>query len=293
VGQAEGVNPKEAGLVQPHEAGKPGEVASEATSTSNGTSSSLYEDPGTALKDLVESYHYWGEKLTDSSFALSLAVIGANWAAFGSIDQIRGNIWSELSIASILLSLAINLIGMKWLAEAHRKQIEYAEQDAARWKTEFDDAENKSCPWPSTAKIDTLAQRLRRCRTYFPLIGGALFIVALIFSQPKSTAASIEAVTKEWGTKLDSISDSLKKIDGKLANLNPIAASSPSPTVTPAASVASPSASPTPLLTPAVIPTTAPSVTPALRRVQPTQSSSKRPRGRRIRSLQPGSPTSY
>jgi hypothetical protein len=293
VGQAEGANLKEARLVQPQEPPKPGEVASEATSTLTGTSSSLYENPGAALKDLVESYHYWGEKLTDSSFALSLAVIGANWAAFGSIDQIRGNIWSELSIASILLSLAINLIGMKRLAEAHRKQIEYAEKDADQWQREFDEATNTSCPWPSTAKIDTLAHRLRICRTYFPLIGGALFIAALIFSQPKSKTASIEAVAKEWGTKLDSISDSLKKIDGKLANLNPIAISSPSPTVTPAASVASPSASPTPLLTPAAIPTAAPTVTPAFRRVQPTQSSSKRPRGRKIRTLHPGSPTSY
>jgi hypothetical protein len=193
VDQAGDVKPDEIGQVRSTDPGKAGKAISDVTSASDETSSSLYGSPSSALKDLIDSYHYWGEKLTDSSFALSLAVIGANWAAFGSIDQIRGNIWSEVSIASILVSLAINLVGMKRLAEAHRKQIEYAEANAARWKTEFDKAQNTSCPWPSTSQIDRLARNLRTSRTLFPLLGGALFILALFLSPPKPKSKTTES----------------------------------------------------------------------------------------------------
>lgn len=192
--QAGDVKPGETGQVRSNDPANAGKVISEVTSASDETSSSLYESPATALKGLVDSYYYWGEKLTDSSFALSLAVIGANWAVFGSIDQIRGNIWSELSIASILASLAINLIGMKRLAEAHLKQIEYAEANAARWKTEFDKARNTSCPWPSTKQIDRWARNLRTSRTFFPLLGGALFITALFLSPPKPKPKTTESI---------------------------------------------------------------------------------------------------
>lgn len=183
----------QAGHVDAKETREPNGAASGKTSESNETSSSLYQDPAAALQGLVDSYYYWGEKLTDSSFALSLAVIGANWAVFGSVDQIRGNIWAELSIASILLSLAINLIGMKRLAEAHLKQIEYAEANAARWKGEFDKARNTSNPWPSTAQIDRLARRLRASRTFFPLIGGGLFIAALFLTELKPKPKEAES----------------------------------------------------------------------------------------------------
>jgi hypothetical protein len=193
VEQAEDVKPSETGQAKSNEPAKAGKVISEASSPSDETSSSLYESPATALTVLVESYHYWGEKLTDSSFALSLAVMGANWAVFGSIDQIRGNIYSELSIATILVSLAINLIGMKRLAEAHRKQIEYAEANAIRWKTEFDKAQNTSCAWPSTNQIDRLARNLRTSRTFLPLLGGAFFIAALFLSPSKPKSKSTES----------------------------------------------------------------------------------------------------
>ena len=67
----------------------------------------------------------------ETSFALSLAVIGANWAVFGSVSKLLSNIWAELSIATVILSLGISLIGYWYLGGQLRVRIAYAEQDAA------------------------------------------------------------------------------------------------------------------------------------------------------------------
>jgi hypothetical protein len=68
---------------------------------------SLYSTPEAALSSIRDDYLYWTGKLTESSFALSLAVIGANWAVFGSVDKVLNNIWAELSIAAVILSLLL------------------------------------------------------------------------------------------------------------------------------------------------------------------------------------------
>jgi hypothetical protein len=65
----------------------------------------LYGNPQEALKSIRDDYFYWTSKLTESSFVLSLALIGANWAVFGSVDKVRNNIWAELSIAAVIFSL--------------------------------------------------------------------------------------------------------------------------------------------------------------------------------------------
>jgi hypothetical protein len=65
----------------------------------------LYPNPHEALKSIQDYHLYWTAKLTESSFALSLALIGANWAVFGSVDKVRNNIWAELSIAAVIFSL--------------------------------------------------------------------------------------------------------------------------------------------------------------------------------------------
>jgi hypothetical protein len=236
---------------------------------------SLYETPKTALESLVESYHYWGEKLTDSSFALCVGVIGANWAVFGSFDKIRGNLWSELSLSAVVVALGTNLVGMKLLAEAHRERIEYAEANEERWKAEFKAAKNTSCPWPSTDKIDRLAKALRECRTYLPLLGGVLFIVALVCGQVQPKADSAEALSR-LQTKLDSMSDALKRIDGKLADLKP------------AAAVQQPAAAPSPSLTPTPTPTPTPTIA---AKVRHSSNSKKRWRATQLRAIQAGSPT--
>ena len=89
----------------------------------------LYETPSDALKAVHEDYHYWTGKLTESSFELSVAVIGANWAVFGSLAGILDNLCAQASISTVIVGLGINLVGAKWLGEMHRERIAYAESD--------------------------------------------------------------------------------------------------------------------------------------------------------------------
>jgi hypothetical protein len=70
----------------------------------------LYKTPRDALKTIRDDFSYWTGKVTETSFALSLAVIAANWAVFGSVNKLLNNIWAELSIAVVILSLGISLI---------------------------------------------------------------------------------------------------------------------------------------------------------------------------------------
>ncbi len=145
----------------------------------------LYGDPREALKSIHDGYSYWTGKLTESSFALSLAVIGANWAVFGSADKVLNNIGAKISIGLVILSLVIGLIGNWYLGGQLRKRIAYAEQDATRWRKEFTENAGKSTPWPSTQRIDSLAARFRFLKTFLPVIGGMVFLIAF-FTQPKA-----------------------------------------------------------------------------------------------------------
>jgi hypothetical protein len=146
---------------------------------------SLYSTPEAALSSIRDDYLYWTGKLTESSFALSLAVIGANWAVFGSVDKVLNNIWAELSIAAVILSLVVGLIGNGWLGGLLRQRIEYAEQDPARWRGEFNEIGGTSKYWPSTKRIDDWARFFRLAKILLPVIGGAFFLIAL-FIPPKA-----------------------------------------------------------------------------------------------------------
>ena len=146
---------------------------------------SLYSTPEAALSSIRDDYLYFTGKLTESSFALSLAVIGANWAVFGSVDKVLNNIWAELSIAAVVLSLVISLIGNGCLGRLLHQRIEYAEQDPRRWRKEFNEIAGTSKYWPSTKRIDDWARFFRFAKILLPVIGGALFLIAL-FVPPKA-----------------------------------------------------------------------------------------------------------
>jgi hypothetical protein len=155
----------------------------------------LYDSAQAALKSIGEGYSYWTSKLTESSFALSLAIIGANWAVFGSFDKVRHNRWAGLSIAAVLLTLVISLIGHWYLGEALRKRIAYAEKDLARWEREFHENADKSTPWPSTKRIDNWAWIFRLAKMSLPLIGGALFVIAFFTQKVESASGSSASPT--------------------------------------------------------------------------------------------------
>jgi hypothetical protein len=140
-----------------------------------------YSNAGEAQKDLQDDYEYWTGKLTDLSFQLSLAIIGANWAAFGNLETILRNTWAKLSLASIILGIAINLFGTKYLGEVLGKRLKYAEANPERWNQEYSDPPEH---WPFTAKSDALARFLREVKTWAPLIAGTLFLIGLFATHP-------------------------------------------------------------------------------------------------------------
>ena len=145
-------------------------------------SSLLYKDDADGLQKVHERYYYWTEKLTSSSFDLSLAVIAANWAVFGSVDKILTNVWSKISIFTVLLSLGITLIGTKFMSEWLRKRIEFAEANRQKWMDEYKRSIGCDDPWPFTTEIDSLGLWLRRCRTWLPIMGGICFLIGLTTS---------------------------------------------------------------------------------------------------------------
>lgn len=142
----------------------------------------LYADPPEAAKAVHKDYLYWTGKLTDSSFELSVLIIAANWAVFGSIERVLNNCWAKSSISLVMLGLGINLAGAWYMAELHRKAFDHAEASPKRWRQEFNTYSGSSNPWPFTKDIESLGRTLRKYKTLLPLGGGILFLVGLVLS---------------------------------------------------------------------------------------------------------------
>jgi hypothetical protein len=140
----------------------------------------LYVDSSEGLKAVKEDFLYWTGRLTDSSFQLSLALIAANWAVFGSVAKILNNVWAKSSLGLVIISLAFNLVGAKWMADLHRRRINYAAEDPERWERDCSAAFGRLDPWPFTKGIDRLGGCLRAIKTWLPLLAGVLFLVALV-----------------------------------------------------------------------------------------------------------------
>ncbi len=139
----------------------------------------LYSDSTDALKTVREDYLYWTGKVTDSSSQLSLAIIAANWAAFGSVQKILSNRWSKFSLGLVIITLGLNLFGAWCMGELHQHRIDYAGKDSDRWDKECAAALSHKGPWPFTRKIEYLGFSLRIVKAWFPLAAGALFLLAL------------------------------------------------------------------------------------------------------------------
>jgi hypothetical protein len=143
---------------------------------------SRFAGPGDALKALVDDFNYWSANLTDSSFALSLSLIGANWAVFGSVTSLQQNLWAKLSIFFVILSLVASLGGAWYMADLHRKQYTYAESDTNRWRQEFTAAQDTVDPWPVTSRIENVGKVLRILRLLLPLLAGLIFLLGLFLT---------------------------------------------------------------------------------------------------------------
>lgn len=140
----------------------------------------LYRDAGDGLKAVRADYLYWTERLTETSFHLSLGVIAANWAAFGSVEELFGNRWARASVALVIVSLGLSLLGAKRMGELHHKRIDYAAENVDRWEKDCFASLGKRDPWPFTKGIERLGRLMREAKTWLPVGAGAAFLVALV-----------------------------------------------------------------------------------------------------------------
>jgi hypothetical protein len=144
------------------------------------STTALYASPQEALKAVREDYLYWTGRVTETSVQLSLAVIGANWAVFGSIDAILTNFWARLSMMLVVVGLGVSLLAASWMGTLHGHRIDYAESDTERWKREFDETMGKRDPWPFTAAIEVIGAWQRLVKTWLPISAGIAFLIALL-----------------------------------------------------------------------------------------------------------------
>jgi hypothetical protein len=140
----------------------------------------LYTSSSDGLKAVRDDYLYWTGRLTDTSFQLSLALIAANWAVFGSVKDLLKAPWARASILLVILSLTLNLLGAKRMGELHRRRIDYAAADSERWEKECAAALGRRDPWPITKDIELTGQVLRELRTWLPFAAGIAFAIAVL-----------------------------------------------------------------------------------------------------------------
>ena len=142
----------------------------------------LYGTAESALKAVQDDYIYWTARLTDSSFQLSLALVGANWAVHGTVRAVLGSFWSKISILLVVIGLLVTLVGAKLMGEMHRRRVDYAEANPERWKAEFLQSSVGVNPWPFTREILDLGLFLRHAKLWLPIASGAAFVLALVYS---------------------------------------------------------------------------------------------------------------
>ena len=140
----------------------------------------LFETAASALGAVREDFHYWTGRLSDTSLQLSYAVIAANWAVFGSVERIGSEPLAELSVACVVVSLGLNVLGAKAMSELLRARVELAERNPGRWEDEFRRTGGCADPWPYTSGIERLGRGMREMKTWLPVLAGVLFFLALL-----------------------------------------------------------------------------------------------------------------
>ena len=128
------------------------------------------------LQEVREHFSYWTGKLTETSVQLSYAVIAANWAAFGSVDQIRKSSWSKVSITLVVGSLGLSVFAAYWMGDLHDKQLDYVDKH----RDEFAAKRGKDRYWPYTKGIIFSAWVFRELKAWLPLAAGFSFLMALL-----------------------------------------------------------------------------------------------------------------
>jgi len=137
----------------------------------------LYATPDEALKKVSSEYEYWSGKLTETSLQMCYAIIGANWAVFGTVTGISHNIWSKLSLGMVMVALGSNVVAALRLSESLKKQMDYGEGNAEMWAYEFERSKGKNVAWPFTDAIQDTGKNMRWVKGGFAIAGAVFFLI--------------------------------------------------------------------------------------------------------------------
>lgn len=143
-----------------------------------------YKSANEGLTEVRQEYLYWTGKLTEQSWQLSIALIGANWVVLGSSQRVFDSCWSQLSIFCAVLNLGIGLVVAWHMGDLHRVRFEYGEKNAVEWERLFREYTVEPSSWPFTEKINSWGKWSRGTRTWLPIAGGVLLVIAVATARP-------------------------------------------------------------------------------------------------------------
>lgn len=164
------------GAAQPSSVTAPGAQPPPSIASFEGS----YSSPDAALKAVEGWYNSRTRALAARSVELSYAIIGANWAVFGSTGKLLSSPYAKISIGLTVIFLGLNLGLPRLSAHLLRERYSYAESNPARWAQEFQANKGQAVPWPSTEAIDNVARILWEARTWMPLIAGGSLLLGII-----------------------------------------------------------------------------------------------------------------
>lgn len=159
-----------------------------------GSTSRRFSNAGDAVKELFEGFNDWSATVSTYGIHMAYAVIAANWAVYGDAQAIIGNHWAKSSISIVISFLGLNLF-CTWLMTSHYyKRCVYANEDKARWSSEFEKEKTSSSDWPYTKFIQRLGKFMRLLKVWAPIVGGIVFIIGLFCGGQTATTVSGQVV---------------------------------------------------------------------------------------------------
>ena len=120
------------------------------------STSRRFSNAGDAVKELFEGFNDWSATVSAHGMYTAYAIIAANWAVYGDAQAIIGNLWAKSSIAIIISFLGLNLFCTWLMTKCYAKRCEYADENKARWSSEFEREKISPSAWPYTKFIERL-----------------------------------------------------------------------------------------------------------------------------------------
>lgn len=173
-----------------------------------------FSKAGEGTKDLVEGYNAWTSGLAKHALQVGFALIGANWALYGTQAGILSNGWATASLFVAIGYLVLQLVLMQLMCMLHKRQHDYAEHDRDRWANEYDAAANTKSDWPFTRSIIRLGKVMTWLNVCAPVLSGALLFASVFFGASVAKSAVQVPVSNIFNVTNSSSTEKLGTISG-------------------------------------------------------------------------------